>query len=44
MNNVYFKTSGASCLYYKDEDINSDQLSSRSVLFITVEILFYYFF
>lgn len=44
MNNVCFKISGVSCLYYKDEDINSDYLSSRSVLFITVEILFYYFF
>lgn len=29
MNNVYFKSSGPSCLYYKDEDINSDHLSLR---------------
>jgi len=40
MNNVYFKSSGANYFYYKDENINSDHLNSRSVLFNRVEILF----
>lgn len=44
MNNIYFKSSGASRLHYNNEDINSDYLSWSKVLFNRREILFYCFF